>query len=175
LREGVRGDGVGEADGAQALVRRDPPGDPGGQLPGVGGGARPWHHHRDRHLAVVRVGAAEDGGVGDRRVAGEQRLQLGRGDLVPADLDELLEPVDDDHVAVAVDQAQVAGGQPAVGVDRHGRLAQGWTAPAATDWVWARAQPSAFAHLVVDRGWPAGDYTDRVVGSNLSELAGPPA
>jgi AcrR family transcriptional regulator len=60
-------------------------------------------------------------------------------------------------------------------IDRDGRLAQGWSVPAATDWVWARAQPSAFAHLVVDRGWPAGDYTDRVAGSILSEVAGSPA
>jgi hypothetical protein len=58
-------------------------------------------------------------------------------------------------------------------VEGDGRLAEGWTVPAATDWVWARAQPAAFAHLVADRGWPAGDYTDRVVPSILSEVVGP--
>ena len=63
-------------------------------------------------------------------------------------------------------------------VDRlqgDGRLAEGWTVAAATDWVWARALPSTFAHLVVDRGWPAGDYTDRAVGSILSEVLAPSA
>jgi AcrR family transcriptional regulator len=51
-----------------------------------------------------------------------------------------------------------------------GRLADGWTVPAAADWVWARALPSTFQHLVGDRAWPAGDYTDRTVGSILSEV-----
>ena len=91
---------------------------------------------------------------------GQQRLQLGRGHRPAADLDELLEPVDDDHVAVAV-------------VDRAGRLADGWTVPEAADWVWARAQPATFSHLVDGRGWPADAYTDRAVGSILSEVVGP--
>jgi AcrR family transcriptional regulator len=60
-------------------------------------------------------------------------------------------------------------------VDRAGRLAPGWTVEAATDWVWARAQPAAFALLVVDRGWPPGDYADRMVASILSEVVAPPA
>jgi AcrR family transcriptional regulator len=59
-------------------------------------------------------------------------------------------------------------------VERDGRLAEGWTVPGATDWIWARALPSAFAHLVADRGWSPGDYTDRAVGSILSEVVGPP-
>ena len=61
----------------------------------------------------------------------------------------------------------------AAAVDRvasDGRLAQGWTPAAATDWVWARAQPSGFAYLVDDRGWPAGDYVDRAVPSILAEV-----
>jgi AcrR family transcriptional regulator len=66
--------------------------------------------------------------------------------------------------AAAVDRVQAAG-----------RLAAGWTPAAATDWVWARAQPAAFAHLVTDRGWPAADYTDRVVPSILAEVVGPEA
>ena len=44
---------------------------------------------------------------------------------------------------------------------------------AATDWVWARAQPSAFAHLVADRGWAAGDYVNRAVPSILAEVVSP--
>jgi AcrR family transcriptional regulator len=64
----------------------------------------------------------------------------------------------------------------AAAVDRvaaAGRLAEGWTPAAATDWVWARAQPSAFAHLVADRGWTAGDYADRAVPSILAEVVSP--
>jgi hypothetical protein len=55
-------------------------------------------------------------------------------------------------------------------VHRAGRLADGWSVPSATDWVWARAQPATFQHLVGDRGWPAGDYVDRAVRSVLSEV-----
>ena len=58
-------------------------------------------------------------------------------------------------------------------VDRDGRLAEGWTVPSATDWVWARAQPATFQHLVVDRAWPAADYTDRAVRSILAEVVTP--
>ena len=66
----------------------------------------------------------------------------------------------------------------AAAVDRvagDGRLAAGWTRASATDWVWARAQPSTFAHLVVDRAWPAADYTQRAVRSILSEVVSPEA
>jgi hypothetical protein len=66
----------------------------------------------------------------------------------------------------------------AAAVDRvagDGRLADGWTTASATDWVWARAQPSTFAHLVVDRAWPAAEYTDRAVRSILSEVVSPGA
>jgi AcrR family transcriptional regulator len=56
-----------------------------------------------------------------------------------------------------------------------GRLAAGWTTTTATDWIWARAQPATFAHLVVDRAWPAADYTDRAVRSILSEVVSPEA
>jgi AcrR family transcriptional regulator len=58
-------------------------------------------------------------------------------------------------------------------VHRDGRLAEGWTVAAAADWVWARAQPSTFQHLVGDRGWPAGDYVERAVRSVLSEVVTP--
>ena len=60
-------------------------------------------------------------------------------------------------------------------IDGDGRLAEGWTVPAATDWVWARAQPSTFAQLVVDRAWPPAEYTDRAVRSILSEVVSPGA
>jgi AcrR family transcriptional regulator len=58
-------------------------------------------------------------------------------------------------------------------VDGDGRLALGWTVPSATDWVWARAQPATFQHLVVDRAWPAEDYTERAVRSILAEVVTP--
>jgi AcrR family transcriptional regulator len=51
-----------------------------------------------------------------------------------------------------------------------GRLADGWTVAAAADWVWARVQPSTYAHLVEERGWAHDDYTRRTVGSLLAEL-----
>jgi len=55
-----------------------------------------------------------------------------------------------------------------------GALADGWTVDAATDWVWARAQPSNRRHLVDERGWAAGDYVDRAVASILGEICGSP-
>jgi AcrR family transcriptional regulator len=58
-------------------------------------------------------------------------------------------------------------------VDQDGRLAEGWTVPSATDWVWARAQPATFQHLVVDRAWPADYYTERAVRSILAEVVTP--
>ena len=51
----------------------------------------------------------------------EHGLELGGRDLVAADLDQLLEPVDEEDAPVLVDVAEVAGVQPAVGVDGRGR------------------------------------------------------
>jgi hypothetical protein len=42
-------------------------------------------------------------------------------------------------------------------VHQAGRLAGGWTVPAATDWVWARSHLTTWQHLVGERGWPPGD------------------
>jgi AcrR family transcriptional regulator len=53
------------------------------------------------------------------------------------------------------------------------QLAPGWTVDTATDWVWARVQPSGFAHLVGERGWTAEDYGARTVRSVLGEVAAP--
>ena len=50
----------------------------------------------------------------------EHRLELGRRHLVALVLDELLDAVDEHDVAVVVGAADVAGVQPAVGVDRGG-------------------------------------------------------
>jgi AcrR family transcriptional regulator len=51
-----------------------------------------------------------------------------------------------------------------------GRLAAGWTADTGADWAWARVQPSTFAHLVAERGWSPGDYTERTLRALLAEL-----
>jgi AcrR family transcriptional regulator len=52
----------------------------------------------------------------------------------------------------------------------HQQLAPGWTPDTAADWIWARVQPSAYAHLVGERGWTHAQFTDRTVGSLLAEL-----
>jgi AcrR family transcriptional regulator len=49
-------------------------------------------------------------------------------------------------------------------------LAPGWTERTATDWIWARVQPSTYAHLVGERGWTHADYTERTVASVLAEI-----
>ena len=51
----------------------------------------------------------------------QNRLELGGRDLHALVLDELLDAVDDEHVAVLVDVADVARVQPALGVDRGRR------------------------------------------------------
>ena len=76
------------------------------------------HDERLRHLAGRLVGAGDHRGVGDRGVGEQDRLQFGRGDLVALVLDQLLEPVDDREPAVRVGNAEVAGVQPPLGVDR---------------------------------------------------------
>jgi AcrR family transcriptional regulator len=54
-------------------------------------------------------------------------------------------------------------------VGRDGRLADGWTVAAAADWVWARALPSTWQHLV-ERGWSPEECTERLVSSILAEV-----
>jgi hypothetical protein len=63
---------------------------------------------------------------------------------------------------------QVAAAVERVAAD--GRLAAGWTAAEAADWVWARSQPATFDHLVGDRGWAPEAYADRAVRSILAEV-----
>ena len=81
------------------------------------GWPRPEDDERLRHLAGLLVGARDDRRVGDRGVGEQHRFQLGRRHLVALVLDQLLEPVDDEEPAVLVGVADVAGVQPAVGVD----------------------------------------------------------
>ena len=49
-------------------------------------------------------------------------------------------------------------------------LAPGWTVETATDWVWARVQPSAYAHLVGERGWTHARYVECTVATLLREI-----
>ena len=65
-------------------------------------------------------GIADHGGLAHRGVLVEDLLDLARVDVVAAADDELLLAVDDEEVAVLVDAADVAGAEPAVGVDRLG-------------------------------------------------------
>ena len=68
----------------------------------------------DRHLTTALVGTADDGGVDDRWVLDEDRFDFGRCDLEGVDLDQILEPVDDNDRAGVVDVAEITGADPAV-------------------------------------------------------------
>ena len=59
-------------------------------------------------------------------------------------------------------------------VAEDGRLASGWTADTAADWIWARVQPSTWDHLVGVRGWTPAAYEERTIGGLLAELVTPP-
>ena len=58
-------------------------------------------------------------------------------------------------------------------VDREGRLAEGWTAATATDWIWARSHLTTWQHLVGERGWALDDYKVRSIRSILAEVLAP--
>ena len=76
-----------------------------------------------RDLAEARVGHADHRHLRDARVAQQEVLDLGRVRVEPADDEHVLDAADDAQVAVGVDRAEVAGVQPAVGVDRgRGRV-----------------------------------------------------
>ena len=71
-------------------------------------------------LAQLRVGHAVDGGVGDLGVVHEPLLDLDAVDVLAAPDDHVLLAVGDEEEAVLVEVADVAGVQPAVGVDGLG-------------------------------------------------------
>ena len=105
------------------LVGRDPRRDERHQF--LRGGAFVKDDERLRHLAGLVVWTGNDGDVGDRRVGEQDRLQLGRGDLMPLVLDQLLEPVDDGEVALRVGAADVARViQPSASI--AAAVASGW-------------------------------------------------
>ncbi|KAL7284684.1 hypothetical protein ACG7TL_001986 [Trametes sanguinea] len=67
---------------------------------------------REGRLAREVVGDADHGDVRDVRVVEEVALELGGRDLVALDLDELLDTVRDEHVAVRVEEHLVARAEP---------------------------------------------------------------
>jgi AcrR family transcriptional regulator len=54
-----------------------------------------------------------------------------------------------------------------------GRLAAGWSVEAATDWAWARLQPSQWDYLVRMRGWDSQAWAERMARSVSDELLSP--
>ena len=104
-------------------------GDPGHELVGIE--LASGDDDGDGDLTAVGVGRGHDGGVGDMRVGGEQGLELGGGDLRPPTLISSLSRSTIHTLPSRVHVAQVAGAQPAVGVDqRGGGVAGGRGSPA---------------------------------------------
>ena len=75
-----------------------------------------------RHFRVARVGRAHDLRDLDVRVREEERLHLGGGDVLAADLEHVLEAADERDAAVLVEAAEVARVEPALVVDRERRV-----------------------------------------------------
>ena len=78
----------------------------------VGFHAGVQRHERRRHLAPALVGHAHHGHLAHRRVGAQRGLDLDRRDVLAAGHDEVLPAVDDRHVAVGVDDGEVAGAEP---------------------------------------------------------------
>ena len=81
--------------------------------------ARLGDDDQQRALVPLRVRHADhrrlvDAGAADRGV-----LEVDRADPFAARLDDVLRPVDDPHIAERIDRRDVAGIEPAVGVDRR--------------------------------------------------------
>jgi AcrR family transcriptional regulator len=60
-------------------------------------------------------------------------------------------------------------------VRRDGRLAHGWTADSAADWIWMRSHLSGWQQLVDERGWRPRRYVEHATRSILAELLTPAA
>ena len=58
---------------------------------------------------VVSSVAAHHGGLGDRRVVDQRRLDLGGGDAMAGDVHHVVDPSEEPQVAVLVDLGPVAG------------------------------------------------------------------
>src|ERR1700758_2303073 len=80
----------------------------------------PGHQECPAHLAQPLVGNSDHRGVGHSLHPGQYLLDLGGVDVESAADVHVLEPVGDAQVAGVVHGADVAGVQPAVGVDGGG-------------------------------------------------------
>ena len=67
------------------------------------------HQESNRELALQLVGDPDDGTFGDIRMAGEHLLERPRGEAVSGDVDDVVGPGHDEHVAVLIDVARVCG------------------------------------------------------------------
>src|SRR5206468_2481424 len=123
----LAGDGPGQVvddlDVVGHLEVGDPPPAVVADLLGRERRAGPGHDPRGDDLAVLRVGQTHDSDLGDGGVVVEVFLDLGRIDVLAASYDQLLAPADDLVIAVGAAAGEVAGGEPAFGVDGpRGRL-----------------------------------------------------
>jgi hypothetical protein len=91
---------------------------PGDQLRGTD--ARPWRRHDEGHadLAHALVGHADHGRGGDLGMLEELALDLGRIDVESAHDEHVLDAVRDLQIALLVHDPDVAGVEPALGIDR---------------------------------------------------------
>ena len=128
---------------------------------------------RDDPGAPLLVGHPDHGDLLDRGVRDEHVLDLGRGDVLAAADDRVVGPARDEQVAVGVEPALVAGGEPAVGrrarTRRRGtRRTPGCRAP--------RARPACAGrqHRAVARPriWPSTPGTGRPAEPSRSRTAG---
>ena len=124
LARGRLRDLVDELDGAHPLLRRDalarrtPSARPASTSPR--GTTNAFGTSPASSSGIAITAASATCGMGQ-----QHRLELGGRDLVALVLDQLLEPVDDLRAAVGVDGADVAGVEPALGVDRSRAVASG--------------------------------------------------
>lgn len=149
-----------------------------------------YFHYRNRAGLLLAMARNRDRAFADRVRAAEQ--------LPPVDALEALLRAWCDYlpeltpVARALEAALIAGdeGGGEAWTDRMGdlhavfrtasgrvaaagRLAPGWTAATAADWLWTRVQPSTWDHLVTHRHWTHAAYTERTVTTLLAELVRP--
>src|SRR5437868_1457137 len=75
---------------------------------------------RRDHFAPFRIRQAHNGDVADARMAKQQLLELARVDVLAAADDHVLQPALDRAVAAAIHRAEIAGMQPALGIDGGG-------------------------------------------------------
>src|SRR5258708_6544856 len=114
------GQAVQEVDLLGRLVLGQPLAAEGQDLVSGGLGVPAQDDEGDHLLAVPRVGPADNGGLGHRRVLEQHLFDIAGVYVQPAADDHVLLAVDDIEVAVAVHAADVAGVQPA-SANRLGR------------------------------------------------------